>query len=208
MIAVSYKNQHIMRKTILAIATIALVGFYSCEPKKTITETTQTTEKTSVNQDALSVQKTTVVTNGYTVLQDNGQEKVVTLDHDETIVALENFPANAQSFIKENFSSSEVYYSIKEVDKSETKYKTQLKDGTKIEFDVNGDWKEVKNGMNKPIPTKFFPSNVLKYIQTNYSKIDVNKIEKDTKDKEIKVELIQNNLDLKFDLNGNFIKLN
>jgi len=29
----------------------------------------------------------------------------------------------------------------------------------------------------------------------------------DTKDKEIKVELLQNNVDLKFDLNGNFIKI-
>ncbi|MEG0695528.1 PepSY-like domain-containing protein [Algoriella sp.] len=196
-----------MRKIFFAIATITLVSFYSCESKKTVQETKETTEKKSVNQDTLSAQKTVVATNGYTVLQDNGQEKTVTLDHDETIVALTNFPVKAQDFIKQNFSNSDIYYSIKEVDRSETKYKTQLKDGTKIEFDVNGDWKEVKNGMNKPIPTKFFPENISKYIQTNYPKIDVNKIEKDAKDKEIKVELIQNNLDLKFDLNGNFIKL-
>ena len=196
-----------MRKIFFAIATITLVSFYSCESKKTVQETKETTEKKSVNQDTLSAQKTAVATNGYTVLQDNGQEKTVTLDHDETIVALTNFPVKAQDFIKQNFSNSDIYYSIKEVDRSETKYKTQLKDGTKIEFDVNGDWKEVKNGMNKPIPTKFFPENISKYIQTNYPKIDVNKIEKDAKDKEIKVELIQNNLDLKFDLNGNFIKL-
>ena len=195
-----------MRKIFFAIATITLVSFYSCESKKTVQETIETTEKKSVNQDTLSAQKTVVAT-GYTVLQDNGQEKTVTLDHDETIVALTNFPVKAQDFIKQNFSNSDIYYSIKEVDRSETKYKTQLKDGTKIEFDVNGDWKEVKNGMNKPIPTKFFPENISKYIQTNYPKIDVNKIEKDAKDKEIKVELIQNNLDLKFDLNGNFIKL-
>ena len=196
-----------MRKIFFAIATITLVSFYSCESKKTVQETKKTTERISVNQDTLSAQKTVVATNGYTVLQDNGQEKTVTLDHDETIVALTNFPVKAQDFIKQNFSNSDIYYSIKEVDRSETKYKTQLKDGTKIEFDVNGDWKEVKNGMNKPIPTKFFPENISKYIQTNYPKIDVNKIEKDAKDKEIKVELIQNNLDLKFDLNGNFIKL-
>ena len=196
-----------MRKIFFAIATITLVSFYSCESKKTVQEPIKTTEKKSVNQDTLSAQKTVVATNGYTVLQDNGQEKTVTLDHDETIVALTNFPVKAQDFIKQNFSNSDIYYSIKEVDRSETKYKTQLKDGTKIEFDVNGDWKEVKNGMNKPIPTKFFPENISKYIQTNYPKIDVNKIEKDVKDKEIKVELIQNNLDLKFDLNGNFIKL-
>ena len=196
-----------MRKIFFAIATITLVSFYSCESKKTVQETIKTVEKKSVNQDTLSAQKTAIATNGYTVLQDNGQEKTVTLDHDETIVALTNFPVKAQDFIKQNFSNSDIYYSIKEVDRSETKYKTQLKDGTKIEFDVNGDWKEVKNGMNKPIPTKFFPENISKYIQTNYPKIDVNKIEKDVKDKEIKVELIQNNLDLKFDLNGNFIKL-
>ena len=197
-----------MRKIFFAIATITLVSFYSCESKKTVQETKKTTERISVNQDTLSAQKTAIATNGYTVLQDNGQEKTVTLDHDETIVALTNFPVKAQDFIKQNFSNSDIYYSIKEVDRSETKYKTQLKDGTKIEFDVNGDWKEVKNGMNKPIPTKFFPGNISKYIQKNYPKIDVNKIEKDAKDKEIKVELIQNNLDLKFDLNGNFIKLN
>ena len=93
-----------MRKIFFAIATITLVSFYSCESKKTVQETKKTTERISVNQDTLSAQKTVVAT-GYTVLQDNGQEKTVTLDHDETIVALTNFPEKAQDLNMQNFSN-------------------------------------------------------------------------------------------------------
>ncbi|WP_313094651.1 PepSY-like domain-containing protein [Empedobacter sp.] len=202
-----------MRKIVLSTAAILSLVLSSCESKKS--ENTQVeTSKTEVAEqpivsesDIANNPESSTSPNTYVVLQDNGQQKTVNIDPNETIISANNLPVNAQNFVSQNFGNMEFVNAIKEVKHNITTYNIQLKDGTKIEFTDNGDWTEVKNGLGKSIPTKFFPDNIQKYLQSKYPKIDAKSIEMDTKDKEIKVELLQNNVDLKFDLNGNFIKI-
>ncbi|MGV0947750.1 PepSY-like domain-containing protein [Empedobacter falsenii] len=202
-----------MRKIILSTAAILSLVLSSCESKKTentevVTNKSEVAEQPIVSEsDIANNPESSTSPNTYVVLQDNGQQKTVNIDPNETVISANNLPVNAQNFVSQNFGNMEFVNAIKEVERNITTYNIQLKDGTKIEFTDNGDWKEVKNGLGKSIPTKFFPDNIQKYLQTKYPKIDAKSIEMDTKDKEIKVELLQNNVDLKFDLNGNFIKI-
>lgn len=202
-----------MRKIILSTAAILSLVFSSCESKKTensevITSKSEVAEQPIVSEsDIANHPESSTSSNTYVVLQDNGQQKTVNIDPNETVISANNLPVNAQNFVSKNFGNMEFVNAIKEVERNITTYNIQLKDGTKIEFTDNGDWKEVKNGLGKAIPIKFFPDNIQKYLQSKYPKIDAKSIEMDTKDKEIKVELLQNNVDLKFDLNGNFIKI-
>lgn len=202
-----------MRKIILSTAAILSLVLSSCESKKTentevVTNKSEVAEQPIVSEsDIANNPESSTSSNIYVVLQDNGQQKTVNIDPNETVISANNLPVNAQNFVSKNFGNMEFVNAIKEVERNITTYNIQLKDGTKIEFTDNGDWKEVKNGLGKSIPTKFFPDNIQKYLQTKYPKIDAKSIEMDTKDKEIKVELLQNNVDLKFDLNGNFIKI-
>ena len=202
-----------MRKVILSTAVILSLVFSSCESKKTensevITSKSEVAEQPIVSgSDIANNPESSTSSNTYVVLQDNGQQKTVNIDPNETVISANNLPVNAQNFVSKNFGNMEFVNAIKEVERNITTYNIQLKDGTKIEFTDNGDWKEVKNGLGKAISIKFFPDNIQKYLQTKYPKIDAKSIEMDTKDKEIKVELLQNNVDLKFDLNGNFIKI-
>lgn len=202
-----------MRKIILSTTAILSLVLSSCESKKTentevVTNKSEVAEQPIVSEsDIANNPESSTSSNTYVVLQDNGQQKTVNIDPNETVISANNLPVNAQNFVSKNFGNMEFVNAIKEVERNITTYNIQLKDGTKIEFTDNGDWSEVKNGLGKSIPTKFFPDNIQKYLQTKYPKIDAKSIEMDTKDKEIKVELLQNNVDLKFDLNGNFIKI-
>lgn len=203
----------IMKKIVLSTAAILSLVLFSCESKKTeqtnvVSTKSEVAEQPIVSEsDIANNPEASTSSNTYVVLQDNGQQKTVNVDPNETVISANNLPVNAQNFVSQNFGNMEFIHAIKEVERNITTYNIQLKDGTKIEFTDNGDWTEVKNGLGKVIPNKFFPENIKKYLQTKYPKIDAKSIEMDTKDKEIKVELLENKVDLKFDLNGNFIKI-
>ena len=81
-------------------------------------------------------------------------------------------------------------------------YEVTLNDGTEIELKENGEWKEIKD--IKGIPSAIFPSTIKSYLQANYNNITVEKIEKESRG--YKVELI-NNIDLEFDNNGKFVRI-
>ncbi|QES91696.1 hypothetical protein F0358_02665 [Empedobacter brevis] len=202
-----------MRKIALSIAAVAVFALYSCNSKQAektevISSKAETPEQPIASEsDITNHTESATLQNSYTVLQDNGQQKTVALDPNETVIAANNLPVNAQNFVSRNFGNIEFLNAVKEVERNVATYNVQLKDGTKIAFTENGDWIEVKNGLGKAIPIKFFPENIVKYLQEKYPKIDAKSIEIDEKDKEIKVELLQNKIDLKFDLNGNFIKI-
>jgi len=169
-----------MRKGIVTTLIISSVVMLSCQSK---TETKQT----------------------YTEIEENGQQKVETLDRNESIVQNTQLPDAAQKFIKNNFGSETVQNIIKEADATGDEYKVQLGNGIKIDFDANGEWKEVKAELaNQSVGALFLPQNIRDYLTKNYPEIGVESVDRDARG--IDVELL-NNIDLKFDNNGNFLRI-
>ncbi len=82
-------------------------------------------------------------------------------------------------------------------------YKVYLNNGMKMEFDSNGNWKEV-DGKHQKIPYGFIPASIKKYSSRNFPNTYIVKIEK--KRWSYKAEL-SNGLELEFDRNGNFKKI-
>ena len=201
-----------MRKIVLTVASISLLTFASCDSKK---ETKSSTEidRTELPEDALVSEydisdSSNTTQNSYTVIENNGQQKTVKLDADEQLISANEFPVNAQNLITQNFGNTKILNSLKETEHNVSTFKIQLENGTKVEFAENGEWLEVKNGLNKPIPTNFISEKIINYIVKNYPKAGIEKIKKEVKDGSFKVELLQNNSPtLKFDLNGNFVKI-
>src|SRR5690606_26506983 len=117
---------------------------------------------------------------------------------------LNDLPEKAQAFIQKNFSKEKIRYILKETeDFLDMEYKVTFPDKIKIKFDKKGNWKEV-DGHRQPIPTRFIPENILSYIKKRFPNNEVVKIEKDSKSYEVE---ITNGLELEFDTNGNFIKI-
>lgn len=112
-------------------------------------------------------------------------------------VTYEQLPQKAQQFINKHFSSVG-FLSAKQDD---GEYEVMLKDGTKIEFTRQGDWKDVDCHV-RAVPAAIVPAAIANYVKANFSSNIITKIEKKYNGYEIELET---DLELKFDKNGNFL---
>jgi putative periplasmic protein len=83
-------------------------------------------------------------------------------------------------------------------------YTVIFNDGTEIEFNNNGEWKEAKIN-NEKFSVFLVPEKVLGYIQANYPLESVRKVSRNLDKKGYKTEL-SNKKELNFDENFNFVK--
>lgn len=82
-------------------------------------------------------------------------------------------------------------------------YDVILTDGTNVELNRKGEWKEVKRH-NAAIPTAIIPAFIRKYVKQHYPTAKVLAISRDRRDYEVDLD---NRLELKFDLKGNLIEI-
>lgn len=113
-------------------------------------------------------------------------------------------PEAARTFITQHFSDAKIsYIKIDSEFLKGKKYEVVLTNGTEIDFNSNGEWKEVDSKRNE-IPAALIPAYAKDYIANNFSNQYITKIEKDHKGLEVE---LTNDLTVKFDKNGNFRKL-
>ena len=114
--------------------------------------------------------------------------QVVVADNDKP-VTFEQLPQAAQSFVKKHFADRNVAFSKMDKDK--------------LEFDKQGNWKEMKckHGL---VPETAVPAQIVKYVKTNYPEAKILQIEKDRYEYEVR---LSNFWDLKFDLKFNLIDM-
>ena len=114
-------------------------------------------------------------------------------------VTFAQLPEKAQQFVNTHFS--EVGFLSAKLDDGE--YEVMLKDGTKIDFTLQGDWKEVDCRVHA-VPAAIVPAAITKYVTSNFPSNIITKIEKSYNGYDIELET---DLELKFDKNGNFMYL-
>lgn len=108
-------------------------------------------------------------------------------------------PEQARSFIKRYFASSDVSLIKIESDQwQQKKYEVKFTDGVEIEFDANGEWKEI-DMRNRAVPSGILPGYASDYVTSNYNNHFVIQAEKDSRGLEVK---LNNGLELKFDNRG------
>ena len=112
----------------------------------------------------------------------------------DKVISKNQLPAQAQSFLNENFAGSGISYAKLETDFFERSSEVMLSDGTKLEFTSKGNWKEVDCRYSE-VPEAIIPAPVKKYISDNYEGSKVLKIERDSRGYDVK---LSNRLELKF----------
>ena len=129
-------------------------------------------------------------------------QTVAHADNDKPI-QVNQMPQTAQQFIKKYFADSKVALAKMESDFLYKSYEVIFTNGNKVEFDKKGEWTEVdcKYGF---VPVAVIPTVILKYVSTNYPDTKILKIERDSKDYEVK---LSNRTELKFDLKFNLIDI-
>ncbi|MEI0702910.1 PepSY-like domain-containing protein [Brachyspira intermedia] len=113
---------------------------------------------------------------------------------EDMAIQANQLPQNAQTFVKTNFPNDQIVYA----EQDRQSYKVELSSGVEIDFDRQGNWTDV-SGNNRPIPTKFIPTAVLKSVQAKYPQIEVLEISKEYNSYKLK---LSNNREVYVSNNG------
>lgn len=115
-------------------------------------------------------------------------------------------PSTAQDFILQYFASVSID-EVKETSKwkiwEDDKYEVKLSNGIELDFDENGNIKEIESENNEVIPLEALPSNIVSYLESNYPYATVIGWERQKNEQEVE---LADGTDLEFDGEGNFRK--
>ena len=112
-------------------------------------------------------------------------------------------PLQAETFINKYFSADAVIRVELDIEHLHREYDVYLNDGTKIEFDQQGNFLSI-DCQTREVPAGIVPDMIMQYIQVHYAQFIVNEYHVETR--HLVVEL-NNDIELIFDLEGNFIRV-
>lgn len=118
---------------------------------------------------------------------------IIKADNDKP-VTIDELPQKAQEFLKQHFSKNTISYAQVEKELWDKKYDVVFTNGEKIEFDKNGEWKEIDCKFSA-VPDTLVPQQIQDHIKKQFPQNKIIQIEKDSKGYEIK---LNNKLELKY----------
>lgn len=120
---------------------------------------------------------------------------------DDKLIGVNDLPAKAQELISTYFAGIEISYAKVDKDLFEKTYEVLFADGSKVEFEKDGDWKEVSCRYTK-VPDGIIPQPITDYVSTNHSSLYAVEIDRDKHGYEVKMN---NGMELKFNKDYGFI---
>ena len=132
-------------------------------------------------------------------------KKDVHINHEITYfhsVVFQTMPAKIKNFLATYYPKATVAKYEAKTTVAGKKYEVKLNNGAEIDFDKNGNWEEISD--KQGVPSALIPSSIKTYLATNYKGVKVESIDKEKN--KIKVDLI-NDIDLEFDQNGKFLRI-
>ena len=110
----------------------------------------------------------------------------------DVIISPNTLPENIKAFIATHFKAQ---IGLVQMDKS---YEIYLTDGTELEFDIMGNWKEIESKIS-PISFLILPTNIASIIQSQYPKALLMEVERKINYYKVK---LSNRMKIKIDPNG------
>lgn len=122
----------------------------------------------------------------------------------DRVITKEELPEKAQMFLTRHFDTLGVLYAKADRDMGVvTSYDVVLEENVKIEFNRTGDWTSVDCDRGE-VPESVLPQGVLDYVRKRFARAYVVEIERDAMGYDVK---LSNDLDLEFDKNGKFLRV-
>ncbi len=117
-------------------------------------------------------------------------------------ITVAELPVGAQTFLSKNFADNAVVRAEVDQDFTKKTYEVVLTDGTEVEFDQKGEWREI-DAKTQAVPNAFILKEISNYVNTNYSNEKIIKI---SRERDIEVEL-GNGIELEFSNTGQFKRI-
>ncbi len=122
------------------------------------------------------------------------------LADDDRPIGFEKLPTAAQKFIRDHFADVKITLATIDREFLDTTYDVIFTDGTHIEFDSRGEWKEIECRRTF-VPTGVLLPGIASFIGEQYPGARVRDIERDKWGYELNLD---NSAELYFDPRGNF----
>lgn len=128
-------------------------------------------------------------------------------DKNETkkIIEANMLPEAAKTFVETHFTGT-TYIRVEKQSRPDDDgsiYDVYLSNGFEIDFDANGNWKDI-DGKHLAIPTAIIPAPIAEYVTTNYASAIITTIEIEKHGYDIE---LSNDTDLVFNANGEFVRV-
>lgn len=120
----------------------------------------------------------------------------------EVVITETELPTVVKKNVVKYFGKKDISSIVKDVEFRKTVYDVYFNDQTEAEFSSTGELKEAKS--HKGLPDAVVPEKVQIYVKKHYPNVVVTKWERSSNKQEVE---LSNGLDLEFDLNGRFLRL-
>lgn len=121
---------------------------------------------------------------------------------DDVVINESELPAAAKTYVQTHFAGTTISRVVKDTEGIGVDYEVYLVNNTYLEFNGDGVIEEVKSASK--LPDSVIPAKLLSYVNTNFVSLFIIEWELDTLGQEVK---LSNGVELKFDLEGNFIRI-
>ena len=124
----------------------------------------------------------------------------------DTVIQEGEIPQAIHKFLSENFAKEKISVAKKDggiLFISSPSYDVILTNGTKIEFDSKGNWKEISI-KSEPIPQALIPTKIANAVASKFPNAKIISIEKDRKNFEVK---LSNNYELELSEDGKILDI-
>ena len=112
----------------------------------------------------------------------------------DRVITMNDLPTEAQTFLK-NFSQKKIALIKMEREGLSKEYDVVFTDGSNIEFNAGGYWKEINNHRSA-LPENIIPAQIKDFVKANYPGTTVVQIGRSRHHYEVE---LSNKLDIKFD---------
>lgn len=120
-------------------------------------------------------------------------------DKDEP-VSPEQLPLDAQVFLSTYFPEATVVTSVKDGDE----YEVVLSDGTRVDFNKKGEWRDVDAAPGMTLPSGFYPVEIDNYVTANFGEDGINEISQEARGYEVQ---LLSGIELLFSYTGEYLGL-
>lgn len=114
----------------------------------------------------------------------------------------EEYPTEITSFVETHFPDSDIVSIKEEKDRRKTEYEVKLYNMEELEFDQDYSIKSVE--AKNELPASVVPQKIRDYVTKNYPNRTIEEWKLKRKGQEVELD---NGLEIKFDFDGNFVKL-
>lgn len=120
----------------------------------------------------------------------------------EVYLSPSEYPEEINEYVAKHFSAFEIVSIKQDKEPLKTEYEVQLNNQVELEFD--GKFVIKKNEGKTSLPASVIPQQIQDYVSQNYPSNFIIKWKKEGNNQEVELD---NDLDLVFDLNGKFLRI-